>query len=80
MEKFFSARLDEAILSRFRMESVTQEVVDDAAEIYRKWHPSCGMDVNDAMLAATVAVTGGKLYTLNVKHYPITDIVVERGW
>jgi predicted nucleic acid-binding protein len=38
------------------------------------------MDVNDAMLAATVAATGGRLCTLNVKHYPMTDIVVEKGW
>ncbi len=69
-----------SFLSRFKTEPVTQEVVDDAAGIYREWHPSCGMDVNDAMLAATVASTGGKLYTLNIKHYPMTDIVVERGW
>jgi hypothetical protein len=69
-----------SFLSRFKTEAVTQEVVDDAAEIYRKWHPSCGMDVNDAMLAATVAATGGKLYTLNVKQYPMTDIVVAKGW
>ena len=69
-----------SFLSRFKTEAVTQEVVDDAAVIYREWHPSCGMDVNDAMLAATVAATGGKLYTLNVKHYPMTDVVVERAW
>ena len=68
------------MLQRPRYEPVTQEVVDDAAEIYRKWHPSCGMDVNDAILAATVAATGGKLYTLNVKQYPMPDIVVEKGW
>ena len=69
-----------SFLSRFKTEPVTQEVVDDAAEIYRKWHPSCGMEVNDAILAATVAATGGKLFTLNVKHYPLTDIVVVKGW
>lgn len=69
-----------SFLSRFKTESVTQEVVDDAGELYRKWHPTHGMDVNDAMLAATVAVTGGKIYTLNIKHYPMSDIVVIKGW
>ena len=67
-------------LSRFKTAPVTQAVVDDGAAIYREWHPSCGMDVNDAMLAATVAATGGTLYTLNAEHYPMTDIVVERAW
>jgi predicted nucleic acid-binding protein len=69
-----------SLLSRFKTAPVTQEVVDDGGEIYRKWHPTHGIDVNDAILAATVAATGGKLYTLNVKHYPMPDIVVVRGW
>ena len=33
-----------SFLSRFETEPVTQEIVDDAGEIYRRWHPShaCG--------------------------------------
>jgi predicted nucleic acid-binding protein len=69
-----------SLLSRFKTAPVTQELVDDGGEIYRKLHLTHGMDVNDAILAATVAATGGKLYTLNVKHYPMPDIVVVRGW
>lgn len=69
-----------AFLSRFKTEPVTQAIVDDAAALYRRWHPSHGIDVNDAILAATVATTGGKIVTQNVKHYPMPDIAVVKGW
>ena len=46
----------------------------------RRWHPSHGVDVNDAILAATAAATGGKIVTQNVKHYPMTDVAVVKGW
>lgn len=68
------------LLSQFRTAPVGQEVVDAAAAIYRRWNPSHGMDVGDAVLAATVRATGGKLYCLNTRHYPLEDIVVERAW
>jgi predicted nucleic acid-binding protein len=84
-EVVFFMRHDEvsatmSFLSRFKTAPVTQEIVDDAGELYRKWHPSHGIDVNDAMLAATVASTGGKIYTLNIRHYPMPDIVVVKAW
>jgi predicted nucleic acid-binding protein len=69
-----------SFLSRFETEPVTQEIVDDAGEIYRRWHPTHGIDVNDAILAATVVATGGKIYTQNVKHYPMPDVAVAKGW
>lgn len=69
-----------SFLSRFKTEAVTQEIVDDAAELYRRWHPAHGLDVNDAILAATVIATGGKIYTQNVKHYPTPDIALAKGW
>jgi hypothetical protein len=68
------------VLSRFKTASVTQPIVDRGAELYRRWHPSCQLDVNDAILAATVLETGGTIYTLNVKHYPMPDLAVIRGW
>jgi predicted nucleic acid-binding protein len=69
-----------SFLSRFKAEAVTREVVDQAGLLYRRWHPSHGFDVSDAILAATVAATGGKIYTQNVKHYPMPDIAVTKGW
>lgn len=67
-------------LSRFRTQPVSQQVVDLGGTYYRDWHPSHGIDVNDALLAATVATTGGKIFTQNTKHYPMPDIVVKKGW
>lgn len=68
------------LLSRFKTEPVTQTVVDDAAEIFRAWNPSHGIDVHDALLAASILETGGRLYTQNVKHFPMPELPVTRGW
>ena len=68
------------LFSQFKTAPVGQEIVDAAADIYRRWNPSHGMDVNDAILVATVRATGGKLYCLNTRHYPLDDILVERAW
>ena len=67
-------------LSQFDTAPVTADIVDDAGKLFRKWNPSHGIDVNDAILAATAMKTGGRIYTLNTKHYPMTDIIVTRGW
>src|SRR5215510_5127203 len=69
-----------SFLSHFKTEPVTQSIVDRGADFYRTWHPSHGIDVNDAILAATVATTGGKIYTLNLKHYPMPDVATLKGW
>ena len=67
-------------LSRFATAPIDAEIVDRASELYRRWHPSHGIDVGDALLAATVQRTGGIIHTLNVKHYPMPDLVVHRAW
>jgi predicted nucleic acid-binding protein len=81
---FFMRPAEEAstrlFLSRFKTEAVTQSIVDHGAELYRRWHPSHGADINDAILAATVATTGGKIYTLNARHYPMADVAVIKAW
>jgi predicted nucleic acid-binding protein len=38
------------------------------------------VDVNDAILAATAMKTGGKIFCLNRKHYPMHDIPVDKAW
>ena len=68
------------LFSQFKTAAVGQAVIDAAGEIYRRWNPSHGIGVNDAILAATVSATGGKLYCLNTRHYPMDDILVERAW
>ena len=67
-------------LSQIKTESVDQSIIDVAGALYRKWHHSHGIDVNDAILAATVMQTGGRIYTLNTKHFPMSEINVQRGW
>ena len=70
----------ELFLSQFKTASVTQSIVDVAGKFYRKWNPSNGIDVNDALLAATAAETGGIVYSLNVKHFPMAEILVKKSW
>ncbi len=67
-------------LAQFQTASVDQQIIDKAGEIYRKWNPRNGTDVNDAILAATVLQTGGIIYTLNSKHYPMPEVTIQRSW
>lgn len=67
-------------LSQFKTEPVDQGRVDEAALLYRKWHPSHGIDINDAILAATAMQTGGRIFCLNRKHYPMTEVLVTKAW
>jgi len=69
-----------SLLSRLKTQPVTQVIVDLAGTIYRRWRSSHGVDVNDALLAASVATTGGKIVTRNVRHFPMPDVVVEKAW
>ena len=70
----------ELFLAQFDTASVDADIVDQAGLLFRKWNPSHGIDVNDALLAAIAMATGGKIYTLNKKHYPMPDVLVEKGW
>ena len=67
-------------LIQFKTAPGSAETVDRAGSLYRKWHPSHGIDVNDALLAATALETGGRIFCLNVRHYPMPGILVERAW
>ena len=69
-----------ALLAQFSMASADQEIVDLGARLFRRWRPTHGIDVNDALLAATVMRTGGKIYCLNVRHFPMPDLIVARAW
>jgi predicted nucleic acid-binding protein len=68
------------LLSHFHTAVVNELIVDNAAHLYRRWHPSHGVDINDAILAATAIHTGGRIFCLNRKHYPMPDILVEKAW
>lgn len=79
---FFMRRHEEEntilFLSQFKTASIDQATVDLGGRLYRQWNPSHGTDINDALLAATAMQTGGKIYCLNKKHYPMPEIMVEK--
>lgn len=81
---FFMRPREEAdtlsLLSHIKTQPVTQSIVDLAGSLYRQWHRSHGIDVNDALLAASAATTGGRIVTQNVRHFPMPDVTAERGW
>jgi predicted nucleic acid-binding protein len=84
-EILFFVRKDEEdrttnLLSLFVTHPVDEHIIDQAAKFFRRWNPSHGIDPNDAILAATVAVYGGRIVTQNVSHYPMPDISIQRGW
>ena len=67
-------------LSLFKTAPVDQSIVDAAGALYRRWHPSHGIDVNDAILAATAMQTGGRIFCLNRKHYAMPEGLVKKAW
>ena len=81
---FFMRREEEEstrlFLSQFRTAPVDQAIVDAAGALYRRWHPSHGIDVNDAILAATALETGGRIFCLNRKHYPMLGVLGRKAW
>ena len=81
---FFMRPTEEAgtllLLSQFKTAAADQEIVDRAAALYRRWHPSHGLDINDAILAATALRTGGQIFCLNLKHYPMPELMVRKAW
>jgi len=67
-------------LSNIATAPVDQNSVDRGGNFFRQWNPSHGIDMNDAILAGTVAETGGVIYCLNTKHYPMPEVAVEKAW
>jgi len=68
------------LLSQFQTAAVDRSIVDTAGRLFRKWHPSHNIDINDALLAATALETGGHIFTLNKKHYPMPEVIVRKAW
>ena len=70
----------ELFLAQFQTSPVDRTIVDSAGKIYRKWNPSHGIDINDALLASTAMESGGHIFTLNRKHYPMPEVIVKKAW
>lgn len=76
--------MEESILERFLNGFERIDVTDNiakAAGIYtNKYRISHGINMADAIIAASAKHTDSKLYTLNTKHYPMSDIDVVRPY
>lgn len=64
------ARID-IVLATFQEVPVGPEVFKGAGVLLRHYNRSRGLDIPDAIIAATAEHLGLKLATLNVKHYPM---------
>lgn len=73
----------EQLLAVFSILPVDEIVGRQAAVYLRLFRRTHQIDFGDALIAATARLHGATLYTRNVKHYPMTDIVLlvpyERG-
>ena len=50
---------------------IGEEIGERAGSIMRHFHKSHGIDIPDALIAATAEHHGLRLATLNVKHFPM---------
>ena len=73
----------ERLLALFDILPIDEAVGRQAAVYLRAFRRSHHIDFGDALIAATAFLYGADLFTRNIKHYPMTDIVViapyERG-
>jgi predicted nucleic acid-binding protein len=60
-----------ALCRQFACLAVGQQIGERAGAIMRHFHKSHGMDIPDAIIAATAEHHGLRLATLNVKHFPM---------
>lgn len=73
----------EQLLNLFEVLPIDEVIGRQAAAYLRAYRRSHRIDFGDALVAATALVYDAELYTRNVKHYPMVDVVVtmpyERG-
>jgi predicted nucleic acid-binding protein len=72
-----------ALLSLFTILSADESVARVAGSYLNRYSRQHRLDLGDALVAATAQATESTLYTRNLRHYPMSDIVVkapyERG-
>jgi predicted nucleic acid-binding protein len=67
----------EALLSLFDIYPADEAIARVAGAYLNQYATSHRLDLGDALTAATARVTGSELYTRNVRHYPMSDVVVK---
>jgi len=61
------------LVSMFRIAQVSAEIARKGGLYKRDYGKSHGVGLADAIIAATAAVEGADIKTLNVKHYPMVN-------
>ncbi len=52
---------------------VDEQIAKDAGQLKNRYFPSHGVQLPDALIAATAVAHDLPLYTLNLKHYPMIE-------
>ncbi|MCL6589803.1 MAG: type II toxin-antitoxin system VapC family toxin [Firmicutes bacterium] len=64
------------LVSVMKCLAIEEPVARAAGEYLRKWRPALGLDVPDALIAATAKQYGLTLATLNRRYFPMEDLSV----
>ncbi len=67
----------EELLALFTIQPADEAVARRAGKYLNQFAASHRLELGDSMIAATAQVLGAELITRNVKHYPMSDIVVR---
>lgn len=66
----------DAFLIICKVHAVETDIAREAGLLRRRYHRSHGLDIADALIAATAIAHGLELATLNRKHFPMLSSVV----
>ena len=67
-------------LSGFEKVVIDLMIAKSAGLYMNKYWKSHGINMGDAIVAASAKYLGSKLYTLNVKHFPMNDVEIIRPY
>jgi hypothetical protein len=70
----------ERLLSVLEKIPVSESIARYAGDFLRAYQGSHGLELGDALVAATALVSGATLVTRNVRHYPMPQVKVERPY
>ncbi|MDD2504331.1 MAG: PIN domain-containing protein [Clostridia bacterium] len=70
----------ELFISGFEMVEVNTEIAKIAGMYMNRYRKGNGINMADAIIAASAIYLEAKLYTLNTKHYPMKDIKAIRPY
>jgi predicted nucleic acid-binding protein len=59
------------LIDECEVHDVTRDIASHAGKWKKKYFPSHGVQIPDALIAATATMKELPLYTLNVRHYPM---------